>query len=187
MIKFYLFKSDHALDRKTFDNIITSFYQGEFDITYLSDSKGYLVTEERFAYLISETLPIINNDLGTKLVIVCAHTYNEVSDYALNFAFDNLHGFNYLSDVIIELMTNNLETIRRLIVDEFQLCHHDLILTAQAYLKTGLNAKAASEMLYIHRNTFNYRLAKFIELTNLDIRDYWNAFYFNLYLRLLNK
>lgn len=187
MIKFYLFKSDHPLDKKTFDNIITSFYQGEFEITYLTDSKGYLVTEERFAYLISETLPIINNDLGTKLVFVCAHTYNEVGEFALDFAFENMHGFNYLSDVIIELMTKNLETIRRLTMKEFLFVNHDLILTAQAYLKTGLNAKAASEMLYIHRNTFNYRLAKFIELTNLDIRDYWNAFYFNLYLRLLNK
>ena len=56
-------------------------------------------------------------------------------------------------------------------------------LLPKPYLKAGLNAKAASEMLYIHRNTFNYRLNEVYRYYNLDIRDYWNAFYFNLYLK----
>ena len=118
---------------------------------------------------------------------MCAHTYNEISRGALQYAFENMQGFNYLSDIILEQMLVSFSKIKQLMADEFKRVPHELILTASAYLRAGLNAKVASEMLYIHRNTFNYRLAKFIELTNLDIRDYWNAFYFNVFLRLNKK
>jgi DNA-binding PucR family transcriptional regulator len=54
------------------------------------------------------------------------------------------------------------------------------MLTAKAFIDAGLNATRAAVKLYVHRNTFNYRLDKFIEQTGLDIRDYHHAFYFKL-------
>ncbi len=187
MHKFFMFKSERFIDKKTMMNLIGSFYIDDFSIEYVDHQFGYVVADQHFSLLIGEVLPTINNDLGTKIVFLATHAINPVSILALEYAYQNLQGFNHLSDVVLDLLLSRFDDIKRLVVNEFSLVSHDLILTAQAYLKAGLNASSASEMLYIHRNTFNYRLAKFIELTSLDIRDYWHAFYFNLYLKLLNK
>jgi DNA-binding PucR family transcriptional regulator len=48
---------------------------------------------------------------------------------------------------------------------EFKEVPHELLLTAGTFLRCGLNASLAAETLIIHRNTFNYRLAQFIDLT----------------------
>lgn len=187
MNKYYLFQSDLFIDKKTFKGIIDSFYVGDYEIVYLNETRGYIIADSQFALLIGEALPTINNDLGTKLVFVCAHSVSEVATNALGYSYANMQGFNYLSNVVLEQLFASFAETKNLIIKEFTRVPHELILTAEAYLKAGLNAKAASEMLYIHRNTFNYRLNKFIEITELDIRDYWHAFYFNLYIKLLTK
>ena len=57
----------------------------------------------------------------------------------------------------------------------------DLLDCASYYLKCNLNALLAANSLYLHRNTFNYRLNKFIELSKLDIRNYKNSIIFYIY------
>lgn len=49
--------------------------------------------------------------------------------------------------------------------------HNDLIDTVSMYLNCSNNAVLAAEYLYLHRNTFNYRLDKFYEETKIDVRD----------------
>lgn len=53
--------------------------------------------------------------------------------------------------------------------------------TGLTFILSGLNATLAAKRLYIHRNTFNYRLNKFIEQTSLDIRDFDNALLLYIY------
>ncbi|HET7627350.1 MAG TPA: helix-turn-helix domain-containing protein [Bacillales bacterium] len=53
------------------------------------------------------------------------------------------------------------------------------------YLKSGLNVSTASKKLYIHRNSLQYRLDKFIEKTGLDIRSFPEAV--TVYLALLEE
>lgn len=187
MDKYYLYKTDRPIDEKMMTRLIDSFYQERFTLFSINQFEGYVIANQNFALQVQEAMMTISSDLGLKLVIVCAHANNDVSRHTLSFAFENTAGFNYLSDMILEQMLSSDTKLKTMILNEFNPVSHELILTASAYLKAGLNAKAASEMLYIHRNTFNYRLDKFIELTNLDIRDYWNAFYFNLYLRISKK
>jgi DNA-binding PucR family transcriptional regulator len=66
----------------------------------------------------------------------------------------------------------------------FKGINYDLMLTASTYLRCGLDACLAAKKLFIHRNTFNYRLNAFIAATGLDIRDYHNALFLELYFQL---
>ena len=50
------------------------------------------------------------------------------------------------------------------------------------YLAAGGNAKLAAQALYLHRNTFNYRMKKFEEKSNLKLNDQVQAFFFQLWL-----
>ncbi|MCR5078542.1 MAG: helix-turn-helix domain-containing protein, partial [Bacilli bacterium] len=55
---------------------------------------------------------------------------------------------------------------------------------AGTYLRCGCNALVAADTLYVHRNTFNYRLNAFIRESGLDIRDYHNALLLEVYFQL---
>lgn len=48
----------------------------------------------------------------------------------------------------------------------------DLSKTICAWCEAGFNRKEASEVLFIHRNTLDYRLNKIREITNIDLKDY---------------
>lgn len=78
-------------------------------------------------------------------------------------------------------MKNNKE-LQTLLNNELDKIDKELIDTAKTYLECNMNAVLASNTLYIHRNTFNYRLNKFIEITQLDIKNYNNSLIFFLYL-----
>ncbi|PLS17564.1 hypothetical protein CVD28_11225 [Bacillus sp. M6-12] len=51
----------------------------------------------------------------------------------------------------------------------------ELISTVKTYIECGSNASLASKKLYIHRNSLQYRIDKFIERTGLDIRSFDEA------------
>jgi len=57
--------------------------------------------------------------------------------------------------------------------------------TASMLLVSDMNATIASQRLYVHRNTFAYRLRQFITLTGLDIRIHDHALFFTLAEKLL--
>ncbi|WP_180954565.1 CdaR family transcriptional regulator [Bacillus sp. V5-8f] len=51
----------------------------------------------------------------------------------------------------------------------------ELIQTVKLYIEHNSNASSASKALYIHRNSLQYRIDKFIEKTGLDIRSFRHA------------
>ncbi|MFC0272114.1 PucR family transcriptional regulator [Metabacillus herbersteinensis] len=59
------------------------------------------------------------------------------------------------------------------LLESFQ--DHELVHTINVFLQCNLNASLAAKRLYIHRNSLQYRIDKFIEKTGLDIRIFSNA------------
>ncbi len=56
----------------------------------------------------------------------------------------------------------------------------EMIKTAQAFLDNNLNASETSRVLYIHRNTLNYRLDKIQNLTGFNLRKFADAVTFKM-------
>jgi DNA-binding PucR family transcriptional regulator len=54
-------------------------------------------------------------------------------------------------------------------------------------MKYNLNASLASKGTYVHRNTFNYRLDKFIRNTGINIRQFKGAAAMFMVLQLLDE
>ncbi|TWI55911.1 PucR family transcriptional regulator [Halalkalibacter nanhaiisediminis] len=59
----------------------------------------------------------------------------------------------------------------------------DLIKSIKMYLDCNMNISLAAKKLYLHRNTMQYRVEKFIEKTGIDIRHFSHAV--SIYLALL--
>ena len=63
----------------------------------------------------------------------------------------------------------------------------EILDTIRMYFYTSQNAVLAAKQLYLHRNTFNYRLDKFSEKTNMDIRNPHIAQYLYQYFILIER
>jgi DNA-binding PucR family transcriptional regulator len=51
----------------------------------------------------------------------------------------------------------------------------DLLETIKVYLECNLNVSLAAKKLYMHRNSLQYRIEKFIDRTHLDIKHFTGA------------
>ena len=47
----------------------------------------------------------------------------------------------------------------------------DLFNTLETYLDAGGNGVQTADLLHIHRSTLNYRLARIVEICNVDLSD----------------
>ena len=61
----------------------------------------------------------------------------------------------------------------------------ELLDTIKIYIENNLNVSLTAKKLYMHRNSLQYRIDKFIERTNIDIRNFQGAFVAYLAILLL--
>lgn len=57
----------------------------------------------------------------------------------------------------------------------------------EVFFESNLNISVASKELYMHRNTFQYKLDKFHSATGIDIRQFKNAFLVQIAIQLLKS
>jgi len=184
MTKFYLYLSSSPFDEKAFRFALTEF-ASPYDLTVLTPTSGYLVADENFAIALAKMAFSIHESLHVTITFLCAHARGPLEDKALKQAaayFPNQA--LYLTDVLMKEFSFGDYSSVPLLGAEFKEVSSELMLTAGAFLRCGLNASLAADNLIIHRNTFNYRLTRFIEKTGLDIRDYHNALLLEIYFQL---
>jgi len=89
-----------------------------------------------------------------------------------------------LGDVL--LLSNQKGDLRILkaLDQKLSLVSKEVLETARMYLLTGGNSVQASQLLYVHRNTFSYRLSKFIDQTRIDLREPGIAYALHVYFTL---
>ncbi len=185
MNKHYLFLSNQEISRKTFETALKGFGVKLDTLSYFSPYEGELILpKEDYSSFSSLVLPL-REDLGGSISFLCCHDRGELGKKLLKDAlgyFPNQAVFP--TDVLMKEMSFGDYTSVPLLCASFSHLDHELLLTAGTYLRCGLDASLSAKELFIHRNTFNYRLNAFIEETNLDIRDYHNALLLELYFQV---
>ena len=176
MIKYYYFTSQFKLNRGAFDDIIRNSYTQYIEIEYLNDFNGIILADENFFVRLKSIIDILSVDLNTNFIFLESYKLSNLAEKTLlKLQKRCSSGLFSLSLVILQYyMSGDLELYEEL-KKEFSLLKKELLDTAIAYINCNMNACLASKSLYIHRNTFNYRLNKFIEQTSLDIRNYNNS------------
>lgn len=176
MIKYYYFSSQFKLNRGAFDDIIRNSYTQYIEIEYLNDFNGIILADENFFVRLKSIIDILSVDLNTNFIFLESYKLSNLAEKTLlKLQKRCSSGLFSLSLVILQYyMSGDLELYEEL-KKEFSLLKKELLDTAIAYINCNMNACLASKSLYIHRNTFNYRLNKFIEQTSLDIRNYNNS------------
>jgi hypothetical protein len=181
MNKYFLFKSEQPIPSDQFKELIAAIYREKWSFALLDRYHGYILADGAFYDALTVLLPLFNTDLGLAITAVVAHTLDDLSRQVLESAHRYYRqSCRHMGDVVFDRLLGGDRQILTQVQKQFEDVPRELLLTATAFIESGLNATRASKKLYVHRNTFNYRLQKFIERTNLDIRDYHHAFYFRL-------
>lgn len=187
MKKYYHFIANKELDISYINDLLSSSFKKSFNTHLLDKRSGYIIADETLYDCLESILPLINIDNDAVISFLCAHSDNSLIRYAINkHAKRNSGTIKHLSDFLLDLIVEGDNMFYPLIKQEFENIPRELILTAKAFIDSSLVALDASKKLYVHRNTFSYRLEKFIEVTNLDIRDYHFANYFLLASKIIN-
>ncbi|MDY5441730.1 MAG: helix-turn-helix domain-containing protein [Candidatus Enteromonas sp.] len=185
MEKHYLFKSGVPFDRIAFEDTLAS--MGVGDIVYFSPTEGEFIADSSLFAELGSQLSLMREDLGTSFSFLISHECTGLEKKLLEEAFSYFpNQALFPTDVILREMSFGDYSSYPLIKEKFKKVPSDLMLTAGTYLRCGLDAQLASKCLFVHRNTFLYRMNRFLEITGLDIRDYHNALYLELYFQLEN-
>jgi hypothetical protein len=186
MKNYYLFHSKTKFQPKQIKDIIAENYRDDFTFEMIEINQGFIIADEKLFDVLETLIPLINQDLGIGLTILVSHQNHRLANHVLRFLIQKgVSTCRYLGDVLMERLMDSDSQFNLFVIDEFKNIPREIILTASMFIHCGLNAIKTANKLYIHRNTFNYRLHKFIALTGLDIRDYRHALYFELASRLL--
>lgn len=85
-------------------------------------------------------------------------------------------GVYHVSDVIREVILRNKNELKSHLRNHYySLVGHDVIDTALGFIDADLNASKAAKTMYMHRNTLAYRLDRFADKTDIDIRSFRGA------------
>ena len=181
----FLFLSTSSIPQKSFEAALEGAGLSLESLVYYSPFEGELVLSSSDYPAISSMLLPLREDLQGSLSFLCTHARDPLSIHLLRNAltyFPNQAVFP--PDVLMKEMNFGDYSSYPLLASMFSKLDHELMLTAGTYLRCGLDASLSAKELFIHRNTFSYRLNAFIEKTELDIRDYHNALLLELYFQL---
>ncbi len=184
-MKYYYYQISKANGEIQLLEFLKENYRKEFSHTKINDTTGILLAEDDFFDFMDTILSLFIHDFGMSLTIVASY---EESDTALFFLYKATslcyEKCSYLCDVLLMCILHQ-QDVKKYLIKQFGHLDHDELLCALMYINCGMNVSRAADKLYIHRNTFTYRLNKFITSTSLDIRDFHNAMYFYYAMQLL--
>ena len=112
------------------------------------------------------------HDLGVILSAVLGFNQDDIMIDFLTFTCENRPGklMGASEALLLGRILGNTQLLKSM-DHHFSKIGRDEMETARMYLETGRNVNASAQHLYLHRNTFRYRLNKFITQTGLDIRE----------------
>ncbi len=97
---------------------------------------------------------------------------------------DNIHcfindlpcGIYYFEDIITYSVVKNKEPLKKKISNYIsKQVSNEVLYTVRKFIENNMNSSSTSKKLFMHRNTLNYRIDNFIELTKINVKTFKGA------------
>lgn len=174
MKKVMVFHIQSFVDTNLLEHLCQEIFS-DYDLAMTSSQYGTLTILHDELSLV-KTMQSFLEDQGYALTGVIGYKENQLLYVALDFikTYHSNQVYALVDAMTLELLTQKYTIVNNM-SEIFKQISFENIATAQAFIDHGCNAIKAADALYVHRNTFSYRLNKFIEQSQLDIRDFDNA------------
>lgn len=191
------------LEPALFKEAIHSIFSKPLPILWLTNHEGILVEEqleigeETIAY--NKIIDILMSDLYVKIRFFIGPFFTNLADAkelyesfiksaATVFTYTDKQVISYgeaLPFLYVDQMNEAFrkESLQFLLKDVKD--DTELLQTVEAFFACNLNITVTAKKLYMHRNSLQYRIDKFIEKTGIDIRQFHQAA--TVYLALISK
>jgi hypothetical protein len=185
-VSYVYLRSDQPLDIKKFRPLLIDVLGRDVELQFIQTNVWVFPITENDIESLQTFLSTYLQEHQGRLHGLITYRLHGLGEMASKLGLKRNQGkIEHLSDLMLQLMIENHWDLLPLIQEEFNKVPRHLMLTAMMLITCDMNATKASEKLYIHRNTFAYRLNQFIQLTGLDIRRHRYALFFTLITKQL--
>ncbi|MCP8617542.1 PucR family transcriptional regulator [Salirhabdus salicampi] len=174
-------------------------------VIQLSDYEGVIIEEiydeQQSLVNYKEVIELLISDLYINMKLFVSELFEHPEETNDNFEWTkriaetvmpsaNDHVIE-LTEAVPYLLTNRIEkgyddrVVRTILKSTLE--DQDLLKTVQVYLRSELNVTEAAKKLHMHRNTLQYRIDKFTDVTGLDIKRFSNAFIVKLLFYMMDE
>ena len=190
----------NRIDPGSFKEAIETIFQRQIPILWISEYQGVIIEnisdakEETLSYkqiidtLMSDLYVRINFFVGAILTTfenIQAHYNSLLKGAEIASAYSQKPVLTYIDIVpylfIEEMDLSDRTRIAQVVLKE-TIDEPELLKTMETFILCNLNISETAKELYMHRNSLQYRLDKFHEKTNIDVRNFHHAM--TLYLLL---
>jgi hypothetical protein len=181
----------------TFSELLRGLFETEISIIWQDQQNGIIVNESEMQISYHDIIDTITTELlvnfslfiGTPLNDVTVAKKTVLMETELFLAsrkkFPNQKHYT-IEKMFPTVLTGQLSSdFRNYFLDAFFKEIKDdqeLLHTIKVYLESNMNLSLAAKKLFIHRNSLQYRVDKFIEKTGIDVKQFENAV--SIYLSL---
>jgi len=174
---------------------LKGFFTEDVIIIWEGGSQGIVIEEKNTMSLSEEEILTMTETLESDFYVKISFYIGKLSGFNEQLPSRFLQEKEYFSFAVSCLVQSNIFTFERVfpaylayhlpqelkrkgyqeIVELFQE-DPEMFSTIKVFLENNLNASMTAKKLYIHRNTLQYRIDKFIEKTGIGLKDFYGAF-----------
>ncbi|MGD6818044.1 helix-turn-helix domain-containing protein [Metabacillus sp. 84] len=184
--------SDSMDDKGSFGEAVNGFME-EAPIVWLTSQAAVIVEKAPSGLMDMESITALSSSLLSDLYIEPAFFIGQIHDsnerlkdkfLAEREIFNELYSSSskgraatFYEACPLFLTGNRYPLLRNAISDRLldTLKEDELISTLKVFFSSNLNVSSASKALYMHRNSLQYRIDRFIERTGIDVKYFANA------------
>ena len=167
------------IDNKNHRNTISEMIRQSFNEVELewNDNVGNIVAlnTDSFQIVLFKLLISIIQDFNIKISIIIVPYFDNIFIKYLDMSYNRV-------STIFEIFVRNIDNgiVKKDMKDIYNSFLRKDVDTIKAFLACNQNSKITASELFLHRNSFNYRLNQFSERTKIDIRDNNSLMFLNL-------
>lgn len=179
----------NQLEPDAFNEAIRDIFTTRVSILWENDHTGIIVEETDEGLSYEQIVDVLISDLYVNIKFyVGPYLYDikKAKPYYQQLLHDAPTVFHYSTDKVVSYIS----AIPYLLIDQAndtflhcvpEIVFHDvladkeLLETVETFIQHNLNISVTAKQLYMHRNSLQYRIDKFIEKTGIDIRQFQAA------------
>ncbi|MBT2653765.1 helix-turn-helix domain-containing protein [Bacillus sp. ISL-18] len=177
------------------ESALKGFFTEDIMIIWESGSRGIVIEEKNTMALSEEEILSMSETLESDFYVKISFYIGKPRGFTEQLPSKFLQEKEYFSFAVSRMGPSNIFTFERVfpaylafhlplelknkvsqeIVELFKE-DHEMFATIKVFLENNLNASMTAKKLYIHRNTLQYRIDKFIEKSGIGLKDFYGAF-----------
>ena len=187
MIRYYHYQLHNQIRKNDFFSALLQ--SGSFDLEHfdIDCDTGCFIAEDETIISLEQCIPSLIQDFDYGIRIMSSFSDTSFMRYLFNLSFqlEFKHMYYYYEVLFQALLDHDQTSINYLHQIISKLTRED-IETLRMYMQCSMNANRASSALFIHRNTFHYRINRILDKTGIDFKDFNNMLLFT-YCDMITK